>query len=886
MPLPFSEVFRSGGHLVLDASTKRLVSLQVAVFNWLALGKPKSAPSYLRLGASLSARQWSVVRMLQHLVVDGTTPQFVDAAGMGRASVKFEGYEAYLEVLSRAVETVHVFEHSYAGARLRERKGECHDSGTSRCGAQSGEVAGRSDCPSKPLIAERLSFPANPSFDPRGFFDENTKALYERPLDLMRSLDEVGKPPKVQVRASPENKILVFKKLADAGLLKPVADGTFLEGYKNGLFAVPKDGSRDRMVLDGRPANMVDQGQQRWSQAMASASALAQLYIDDDKVLVTSGEDLKDCFYQFKVNAQRTARNVLEGFLTLEEARRVFGKDFAWEGDRVYVGLSSLAMGDCCAVEFAQCAHVGLMLQNQVAAIDELITLKGSIPRGLLQVGVIVDDLVVLEQVMRVPFENGSLTHGDWQSPARMMKAQAAYNAVGLQNNPKKAFIGETCSNFWGIDIDGDKGLLRASQKRMWPAMMITLRVCSLGLCTVGLLEALAGTWVSLLGVRRRLYCLMDVLFEPLSMDCSATTVIRMSDALTSELMSIAVMAPLAVVNLRAKFGNFVAATDASSTVIAGVRAAVEPAVAAEVARHTLRRGIWTKLLPPGRALLRAHGLLDPEDEVPDQKYRSHPLWEVMARALTFRECWRRRIHKPQHINVSELQSFLLEERRIANSSPSTRYLAGADSQVALGAVVKGRASSPKLNGVLQASLPYAIGGDVYSLPMYFNTASNRADAPTRESTPPGPDMDIPAWFGDLIDGSYDSFDEWMHTVGAPSGEVQLPFEDICGSQDLGLRPGTAEKREAWRAKQSSDADGGDRRPARSLPHSGDQQATGVPVQPSARPSNRRKSLSDEAVELLKSFPQQQFSSEMVCMVSLKLEHSTFTLVAMGLQSS
>ena len=88
----------------------------------------------------------------------------------------------------------------------------------------------------------------------------------------------------------------------------------------------------------------------------------------------------------------------------------------------------------------------------------------------------------------------------------------------------------------------------------------------------------------------------MDVLFEPLSMDCSATTVIRMSDALTSELMSIAVMAPLAVVNLRAKFGNFVAATDASSTVIAGVRAAVEPAVAAEVARHTLRRGIWDQV--------------------------------------------------------------------------------------------------------------------------------------------------------------------------------------------------------------------------------------------------------------------------------------------------
>ena len=110
--------------------------------------------------------------MLQHLVVDGTTPKFVDAAEMGRASVKFEGYEAYLAVLSRAVETVQVFEPSYAGPRVRGGMEDRHGSEPQRCGSKSGEVTGRSDCLSKPLVAERLSFPANPSFDPRAFFDE------------------------------------------------------------------------------------------------------------------------------------------------------------------------------------------------------------------------------------------------------------------------------------------------------------------------------------------------------------------------------------------------------------------------------------------------------------------------------------------------------------------------------------------------------------------------------------------------------------------------------------------------------------------------------------------------------------------------------------------
>lgn len=57
----------------------------------------------------------------------------------------------------------------------------------------------------------------------------------------------------------------------------------------------------------------------------------------------------------------------------------------------------------------------------------------------------------------------------------------------------------------------------------------------------------------------------------------------------------------------------------------------------------------------------------------------------------------------------AELQAFVIEEMRIANASPSCRVLTGVDSRV------------------LQRSMCYAVGGDIYNLPMYFHTAWDQA---------------------------------------------------------------------------------------------------------------------------------------------------------------
>lgn len=498
MPLPYPEVFVKGGSDVHDAPWKRLVCLQVVAFDWLVLNRPHKAPDCLRIGQKLSARQWSVVKNLEFLVRDGNTPELVLAHDMGRSAAKVEGFQDELAALCRAAAFLHEEESSYFASSLT-RCFSCEGE-SMRCGSLVGALGETAVMGAKALDAERLSFPSKPRFDPRPYFDDDTLKRYDMPLTDGLDPETVGEPPRVQVRATQRNKLELLRKMAQCGMLQPLRAGSFPDRYRSGLFAVHKDETKDRMVLDGRPANMLDKGQSKWCSAMASASSLAGICLEDERLLIGSGEDLKDYFYQFVVNEERTARNVLACNLSAEEAAAVFGTALEWHQFPMQVGLSTLAMGDKCACEFAQCAHIALCLQCDVCKVDEIISLKGSIPRGLLQVGIIVDDLVVLEQVLR----RDATGHGWFEATAsaeRVRKVRDGYEHAHLLNNPKKAFQGETLMKFWGCEIDGDKGILRCASSRLWPTVLITMRTAMLGLATVGLLEALAGCWVSLLKV-------------------------------------------------------------------------------------------------------------------------------------------------------------------------------------------------------------------------------------------------------------------------------------------------------------------------------------------------------------------------------------------------
>jgi hypothetical protein len=799
MPLPYPEVFcksgkRSSGN---RDDLKRLVSMQVVCLNWLALGCPKAAPSCLALGNRLLAKQWSAVKYLSYLCVDGCTPLSVDAAFMGRAASKIEGLEKSIGALARAAAFLKEGEKSYFASGVNgSRDGKV----SNRIGQYEGTLDVAQEVTAKPLIAERLVFPGPPKFDPAPFFDEFTRALYQKPLEHCDDfLAYDGEVPKVKVYASAENRVLVYQKLAESGRLQPVLVQHKRGPFTSGLFAVPKDLTRDRMVLDARAPNLLEYKQSRWVQAMANAATLSSIYISEDKVLLSSGEDLRDYFYQFKSDEQRIWRNILSDPLTSAEARVVFGSDFVWPEEPVWVALSSLAMGDSLACEFAQCAHTALCLRYEVARVQELLTLRSPLPRGLLQVGVIIDDLVVLEQCLRSNLEDIESGTMSTEADQRLARAREGYADAGLETNEKKRFNNCRLGRFWGIEIDGQLGLLRASSTRLWATMFITMRVAMLGMATTGLLESLAGSWIALLGPRRRLFCLLDVIFDALSFS-QQNAVIRLSSAMIDELCCVAALAPLAAVDLRCQFSSVLIATDASLDAMAGVEAAVPWHVCQELCRTSLNKGRWSKLLSAEAAWRKQHDLLECDEEVEDP-YTTHPLWELCARGLHFKEVWRSHVSQSQHINLLEAKAHLREERRCAVERPFRRVPFALDSQVCLGALTKGRSSSPGINRLLKASLPYPLGGGIYAAYMYFSSKINRADGPTRDASPQPPDRELPDWFNlDDQEVFLRELDVWLDANGG-SFQHELPFHLLNGDGPVDLQTMTHMKKPTARRR-------------------------------------------------------------------------------------
>lgn len=140
-------------------------------------------------------------------------------------------------------------------------------------------------------------------------------------------------------------------------------------------------------------------------------------------------------------------------------------------------------------------------------------------------------------------------------------------------------------------------------------------------------------------------------------------------------------------------------ATDASEKWEAEVAAPIPRVLARELFRHTLQKPTWVHMLRPLQERLRREGNLPPDEELPEgEPYPVHPLWVQLARSLTFSCRWRKKLKRPKHINTHELDAVLEAEKRISETLPHSRLLLASDSQVALGALLKGRSSSRQLN--------------------------------------------------------------------------------------------------------------------------------------------------------------------------------------------
>ena len=747
MPMPHPQVFRapsgrSGWKL-------KALSLAVAFLSWLYLGKPTGCPAEARAGVPLNRHQKRCVKRLEAAMFGTHFPFEFSSADLGRHAAKVESQADVLQALGRAADSLcRAGGYLGAPASLASDQAARQNSLLGEGGFHPpsfGQVVGHLDGPTpttaRPIVADRIKLPGPPRFSPEPFMDDATVDRYVRPLAYAKQPCDCPSPPRVKVLARVPEKLKLYRALADTGRLQPARFPKGREHFGAGLFVVGKDQDRDRLILDARPANGLELGASVWTKSLASAVAVSNLVLEQDRCLLFSGADLRECFYQFRVGEDRLRRNMIADKLTLQQATFVFRRDMSQhlEPDGfLRVAFASLAMGDCGACEYTQCAHLGVCVKGGVLLPGELLVHGAAPPRGLCSIGLVIDDLICLDRVLTTDLEAHLNGLSKSVGRERLEAAIRAYRAAPLEVSEKKVFREQVQASFWGVTVCGMSGWLKPNAHRLWSLVLVTLRTVELGLATQHLLESLAGCWISIFVLRRRLLASMSLVFQAAAAG-ESNAVVRLSPELRAELAGFALLGQLCAVNLRAQVDPSVTATDASSSHQAAARAPLPQPVANEAYRHSVQKGAWTRLLTPQSAWLRSHDLLEAHRELPgdDEVYRASPLYCALAACPRYSELWSREYKSRVHINVAELDAFLREERRSGARRPCTRLLFGIDSQVTIGCVAKGRSASPRLNQLLEKSIPDVLGFQSYAAPLYFPSHLNPADDPTRGSARP-----------------------------------------------------------------------------------------------------------------------------------------------------
>ena len=444
MPLPFPEALRKGWVAPAEVvARKKMMNVVVIAFNFLVLGRPSSPPASLCAGVPLSKQQWEIIRRLEHFLEAWIGAEVVGPEAMGRTAPKVEGIEKTLQKLSSFAQQC-----TLAGSSdyFRCAAGKCSDLGSVRdAGAVVGHSAESSFSTFKQVEPSRLTFVGEPLFDPVPYLDKKSAEIFLHPLASSASPEEfVGSVPRVRVHCSKAKKIALFELLDKSGRLALHEPRNVRPRFAAGVFSVIKDLERDRLILDSRPANLLETTLDHWIRSLSSAEALTRICLPEGFELRVSGNDLRDFYYMFRVSEERSRRNIFCGHVSPNEVRHLSCfKDEFEKASMLYGALATMAMGDCQAVALAQTCHVSMGLQHDVFLPSELITLEGLMPRGPDFFGIIIDDFISLSVV---PMGRSEGTRG----ASAAEKMQGVYKEKKLIPHEKKAFRDATSASFWG----------------------------------------------------------------------------------------------------------------------------------------------------------------------------------------------------------------------------------------------------------------------------------------------------------------------------------------------------------------------------------------------------------------------------------------------------
>ncbi|CAE7469662.1 unnamed protein product [Symbiodinium sp. KB8] len=303
-----------------------------------------------------------------------------------------------------------------------------------------------------------------PTFDPVPFLDNANRQVYKDPLKFTRPLAPDASLPKVRVHATRANAVRLLEVLDASGRLKLVPASELRPRLRNGVFALAKDEARDRMILDARAPNAVEDTECRWVRSLGTLEQLQFFILPPDCNLETHTEDLREFYHSFIISHQRCLRNSLAIDFAFDQVKHLSCCP-AQEAGRLIPCLATMAMGDCNAVAMGQCSHLACILRPTTLQLRDFVCLQQRPPRpGQVAAGLLIDDFILLDPVPKVPRSVAAANSPERPDPAGvsiLKQVIAGCEKAGLPRHAGKATSRSLVGEFWGGLLDGVEGKLR-----------------------------------------------------------------------------------------------------------------------------------------------------------------------------------------------------------------------------------------------------------------------------------------------------------------------------------------------------------------------------------------------------------------------------------------
>ena len=508
------------------------------------------------------------------------------------------------------------------------------------------EEARESLRPFRDLDADRLTLHGTGSWDATSFLSDYLVMPYREPLVLQGGLQPGVRP---KTRDSVEQVARLAKKWDQQGLLhlhaEPVHHGSLVK-----VFNCYKNIDTDRQIGDRRGQNSLECRVGGPSRDLPSGSDMTDVYLNPrTHKLCLTVTDRKDFYHQLQATKSRARSNTVgpgvpkelledcEAFslycldVARKRRRREFTGDFLedhWHDDcnligpppgALWVAFGSIFQGDHAGVEICTEAHASLLESYGLLSSEHRLVASRPLASSDLLDGLVIDDYFSLS------VEPKTCPNEQSRAMQRYQAAQRAYVDHKLLGSPAKDVLGENEGRAIGAYFNSSsratsRGLVTLSsppEKRL-AMSWLTLQACALGKTTDIFHLCLLGGWVSMLSFRRPMMCLLHRSFHLVDMeayDPSEAKICDLPRVVAEELVLLAVLAPLMLQELSARFDDWIYATDASIKKGAVCKARAPPGLVEVLFKFGKSKGAYTRLLSQPETLLRRLEIFEESDE-------------------------------------------------------------------------------------------------------------------------------------------------------------------------------------------------------------------------------------------------------------------------------